>query len=378
MTSAPSRPPAPLSPWHKRLWGALFSLALTFVLLELSLALLCARGRLPIQRPSYCPGNVWSRFWADLNPDFGVWHAPNSTYTHVSPCFRVTYHANAHGMRDRERNTSAQSRRRVVVLGDSFIEGWGVATDDRLSDRLERATGLEHLNFGTSGSFGPTQEYLLYKTLARTFEHDAVIVALLPDNDFLDDDYVYGRAMHQGRLRPYFVGQAPDYRIEYLPKGKDSLLARLAENGLRQFTYTGNLIKYMKSIKRHQASAVAPDYAGYYDFTPDQWVRMEKVLTELKHEAGSRPILVLTIPCDTDFRRCDTAGEPPLPGKLRALCSTLGMQYLDLLPAIRTAEGGWESCYLACDRHWNAHGNAVAAAAVEKAAAFYEERKNRR
>ena len=68
--------------------------------------------------------------------------------------------------------------------------------------------------------------------------------------------------------------------------------------------------------------------------------------------------------------RIEKTGEAPLPGKLRALCATLGMQYLDLLPVIRAAEGGWESCYLACDRHWNAHGNAVAASAVE-AASFY-------
>ncbi len=357
--------------WRKQLLGTGFSLVLTFVLLEAGLALFCARGLLPIQRPSYCLGNVWSRFWADINPVFGVWHAPHSVYKHVSACFHVTYRANAHGMRDRERDPSAQGRRRVVVLGDSFVEGWGVATEDRLSDRLERATGLEHLNFGTSGSFGPTQEYLLYKTLARRFEHDAVIVALLPDNDFLDDDYDYGREMHRGRLRPYWVGQAPDYRIEYLPKAHDALLARLAENAVRQFTYTGNLIKYLKSMKRHRASTVKPDYAGYFDFTPAQWARLEKVLTELRREAGGRPILVLTIPCDTDFRRCAKAGEPPLPGKLRELCAALGMDYLDLLPAIRAADGGWESCYLACDRHWNARGNAVAAAAVETAGTFY-------
>jgi hypothetical protein len=367
-----------MNPWRKRLLGTLFSLALTFVLLEISLAVLCAAGRLPIQRPTYCLGNVWSRFWSDINPVFGVWHAPHSVYKHVSPCFRVTYRANAHGMRDRERDLPAHGRRRVVVLGDSFVEGWGVATEDRLSDRLELATGREHLNFGTSGSFGPTQEYLLYKTLARRFEHDALIVALLPDNDFLDDDYDYGLQMHQGRVRPYFVGQGPDYRIAYLPKGKDALLARLAENALRQFTYTGNLIKYMKSMKRHHASTVAPDYAGYFDFTPAQWARLEKVLTELRREAGNRPILVLTIPCDTDFRRCSTAGEPPLPGKMREVCATLGMQYLDLLPVIRAAEGGWESCYLACDRHWNAQGNAVVAKAVEAAASFYHDGKTGR
>jgi len=345
---------------------------LTLVLLEVGLAVLCASGRLPIQRPTYCLGNVWSRFWADLNPDFGVWHEPNSTYHHVAPCYNLTYRANAQGMRDRERLPAATGKPRVIVLGDSFMEGWGVASEDRMSDRLERTTGLEHLNFGTSGSFGPTQELLLYKTLAKTFDHDAVILAILPDNDFLDDDYEYGLAMHAGRIRPYFTGAAPDYRLTYLPNPDSaSTTSHLVENALRQFTYTGNLIKYVKSMKRHHASGTATDYAGYFDFTPDQWARLAYVLKELRQAAGNKPVLVLTIPCDTDLQHATAGAETPLAAKMRDACAALNMQYLDLLPATRDAQGGWQSCFLTCDRHWNVHGNDVAAQAVLQAASFY-------
>lgn len=358
--------------WRGILVRAALSALLTFVLLEAGLAVLYASGRLDIQRPTYCLGNVVSKFWADLNPDFGVWHAPHSTYRHVSPDYALTYRANALGMRDRERNKTAGGKPRVVLLGDSFMEGWGVSTEDRLSDRLERATGFEHLNFGTSGSFGPTQEYLLYRTMASTFEHDAVILALLPDNDFLDDDYAYGLQMHAGRVRPYFTGTAPDYRLTYLPNPvSPSLWAHLPENLLRQFTFIGNLIKHLKSLRRHNASGIRPDYAGYFDYTPEQGARLEHVLTELRNAAGTRPVLVLTIPCDTDLRRAATAGDPPLPALLRAVCAKLGLQYLDLLPAIRDTREGWTSCYLGRDRHWNAHGNEVAAQAVLEAAAFY-------
>lgn len=349
-----------------------FSALFAFVLLEAGLAWLCATGRLKIQRPSYCLSNVWSRFWTDSHPDFGVWHEPHSMYKHITPEIHLTYRANGFGMRDRERELTGGGKKRVVVLGDSFMEGWGVASEDRLSDRLEHATGLEHLNFGTSGSFGPAQEYLLYEHLARNFEHDAVILALLPDNDFLDDDYEYGLKMHAGRYRPFFVGKDPDYQLIYTPLAHASTASKILEQALRQFTYTGNLIKYMKSMARHRRTDVSENYAGYFDFTPDQLLRLKKVLTELRRAAGDKPILVLTIPCDTDLRRAEQS-VPPLPAQLEAICRKLNIQYMDLLPAIRNSKDGWPSCYLMTDRHWNAQGNAVAAEAILANAKFYRQ-----
>jgi hypothetical protein len=56
------------------------SLILTVVLLEVGLAWLCASGRLKIAKPSYCLSNIGSRFWADSNPKFGVWHDPHSSF----------------------------------------------------------------------------------------------------------------------------------------------------------------------------------------------------------------------------------------------------------------------------------------------------------
>lgn len=349
------------------------SLFLTFLLLELGLAWLCAGGKLKIAKPAYCLSNIGSGFWVDSNPWFGVWHTPHSSFKHVSPDYNLTYHANAWGMRDRERDKSAHGRSRIEVLGDSFMEGWGVATEDRMSDRLERMTGVEHLNFGTSGSFGPTQYLMLYTHLASEFEPSALIVSILPDNDFLDDDFEYCKIMHATRIRPFFIGAKPDYTLTITKPETHSGGSKILEQILLQFTYTGNVIKHFKELSRHKQVTVQSDYAGYFDFTPAQWDRMEHVLQEFRKAAPTLPILVLTIPCDTDFLRADKLGAPPLPVKMQEACRSLGMQYLDLMPAIRAAPGGWASCYLKTDRHWNAHGNEVAAQAVQAAASFYRQ-----
>ena len=126
--------------------GWLAGTALTVFLLEAALGWLCNSGRLQISKPSYSLANVRSRFWVETNAAFGVWHEPFSAYRHITACYDVTYRANAFGARDRERTLASGGRPRVVVLGDSFAEGYGVATADRLSDRLERASGVEFLN----------------------------------------------------------------------------------------------------------------------------------------------------------------------------------------------------------------------------------------
>ena len=348
------------------------SLILTFVLLEAGLGWLCATGRLKIAKPSYCLSNIGSRFWADSNPFFGVWHDPHASFKHVSPDYNLTYQANGQGMRDKERDLKAHGKKRVIVLGDSFVEGWGVATEHRMSDRLEQLTGLECLNFGTSGSFGPTQYLMLYNHLARSFEHEALIIAILPDNDFLDDDYEYGRLMHADRIRPFFTGTKPDYKLIVTNPTLPSPGSKLLEQILLNLTYTGNVIKHFKSLSRHRQATIPTNYAGYFDFTPAQWDRLEHVLQEFRMAAPTLPILVLTIPCDTDIQRTEKQAKAPLPPKMQTLCKTLGMQYLDLMPAIRATPEGWQACYLKTDRHWNARGNEIAAEAIAKNAAILD------
>src|SRR5262245_14134144 len=62
---------------------------------------------------------------------------------------------NEHGWRDRSRTIGrAPGERRIAALGDSFVFGHGVDAADRFTDRLERDTGWQVLNFGCS-AYGP-------------------------------------------------------------------------------------------------------------------------------------------------------------------------------------------------------------------------------
>src|SRR5262245_55834476 len=165
--------------------------AFTLLLLELGIGLVTKWGLFQSKVPTYSIMQARNPFFSrDVNPDFGVWHLPDAKTRHAKSCFDVVYSANSHGARDRER-TLQSDRQRIVVLGDSMTEGVGVESASRYTDILEHESGVEHLNFGTAGTFGTTQQYLLYKTLASKFSHSAVLISMIPENDFWDNDYEF-------------------------------------------------------------------------------------------------------------------------------------------------------------------------------------------
>ena len=174
---------------------------ITFVLLEIVLAIYIRVAEIKIELPTYTLQNTHS-FWYDLDENFGTLHLPNDEYRQKKYCFDVVYETNSKGFRDAEREVKGKNRR-VITLGDSFTEGVGVNVSARLTNLLESDTKIPHLNFGLAGNFGPTQYWMLYKTHAMNYSHDAVLVGILPSNDFIDDDYEIGLKAGGNRYRPF-------------------------------------------------------------------------------------------------------------------------------------------------------------------------------
>ena len=108
---------------------------LSLVAVEVAFQAAVRLGVVHFPLPSYSLANV-APFWRVISPDFGVWHPPNATHRHRKTCFDVTYTSNSHGMRDAEVSlTSPMSR--VAVIGDSFVEGWGIDDGRRFTERLQ-------------------------------------------------------------------------------------------------------------------------------------------------------------------------------------------------------------------------------------------------
>jgi hypothetical protein len=344
-----------------------------FLCLELTTYFLARYINLPIIHPSYSFAQI-ETFWVDSNENFGVWHRSNSSYEHQNACFKLKYASNSYGARDKEREKiSPDGKDRVVVLGDSFVEGFGVTSENRLSDRLEKTTGLEHLNFGTSGDFGTTQEALLYESLAMKFDHDYVMIGMLPNNDFLDDSLEFGKKVHSTRFRPYYEGTYPNYEILYFRESLNNSPSDLTSY-LRELTFSYNLWSYLKKLLVYRRQVAKDDYSGYYDYSQDELLKARYSIEKIVRIAGNsgRRVLVFTIPVYADFLRWQRANSlPPLHAALSKAAKEIGFEFLDLLPLMKE-KGDARQFYNGCDGHWNDYGHEVASEILLKESSLYQ------
>jgi hypothetical protein len=152
--------------------------------------------------------------------------------------FSVDMVINSGGFRDDERGLAAPD---VVVIGDSYAMGWGVAQDSTFADQLEARTGLTTLNTGVS-SYGTARELL---SLGRVNLADArYLIIQYCDNDFRENsEFVAGHghlsissraaydtnvAQHERSLR-YYPGK---YLRRRLPFVEQRLAGKSVDYGL--------------------------------------------------------------------------------------------------------------------------------------------------
>jgi hypothetical protein len=111
-------------------------------------------------------------------------------------------HQNQFGLRgpDDVQLTKPSGKKRILVLGDSYVWGLSASQDDIFTNPKVHGTNEELINCGVSG-YGTDQEYLFYLRTGQKFEVDQVILVFTPYNDVTNNlasrQYSY--------LKPYFT-----------------------------------------------------------------------------------------------------------------------------------------------------------------------------
>src|SRR4051812_29650409 len=178
----------------------LVALALPLVILEIALQTLG-----PI-----LPGNYSAHLYLEPHPIYGRFHIPNSTGWVRTDEYKARIDINSRGLREREiPYEKPPGTRRIVVLGDSFVEGAEVAVDRTITRQLEQilnAQGSPPTQVVNAGvrAFGTGQEYLLMQNEALKYQPDLILFFFYDGNDISNNS---PRIEHNvtDRRKPYFT-----------------------------------------------------------------------------------------------------------------------------------------------------------------------------
>ncbi|WP_298353302.1 SGNH/GDSL hydrolase family protein [Rhodoblastus sp.] len=315
-----------------------------------------------------------------FDPKLGWSNNPNSHGYLTRSEYSIPVDINSVGMRDREPPPRVEARKRIAVLGDSFVWGVGARYGERFTEVLQRKLPqFDVLNYGVSG-FGTTQELEQLDGVLDA-KPDYVIVALCLSNDVTDSISPFG----QGYNRP-FARRGQDGKVEitgYPLVNVRAIGVKLigADSGIRLLALVNMAREAMAgpnpalNAPRFKTDLYVADFELY---TPDDKLAPEArerkrkaldieadLLAEINAEVTSRlgagHFLVALVPTKWEVMpqllptnaRSNENGDQLL-ARLRAR----GVETLDPRGKF-TAEDFWRT-----DGHWNPEGHVVFADAL--------------
>ena len=121
----------------------------------------------------------------------------------------IGYSINAVGMRERDLTLLSQ-KERVLVLGDSFVEGWGLFTSEMLTSKLEAMEPSKYFLNGAIRSSGPVYTAQRLSMLLPLVKPKRVIF-IANEND-LQDDLLFSGLEENGGIQLPFAFTRRDYQ----------------------------------------------------------------------------------------------------------------------------------------------------------------------
>lgn len=323
---------------------------------------------------------------------------PNARYRHKELEFDYVWANNSLGMRDRERSPHKETGSyRILFLGDSFVQGWGVPLERTMATLLEASLNkpelekrVEVLNGGVFG-YGPFLEYLYLKELMPSIEADLVIIGFYIGND-VGDDYFYANQAHVSKVDGSVIFEDHKFPWSYRDEVLDSTANTVARdrylsslwNHVKPWLFKSHLVlaikqwgtqfKYRKRNEleinlvqdRRDDIRINLGLVNYQVLDRkrrlEYWKLSREYLAEIHRLCNRRgiPVVLVVIPVlDAEVNQFKEPYEV-----LDEIASDLSIPVIQLLPEFRK----WppERFEYKIDRHWNSEGNRLAATILDR------------
>ncbi len=281
---------------------------------------------------------------------------------------------NSLGFHDAEPRRKRADTRRVLLLGDSYVEAASVPIEQTVGRRLE-----SHLNARSDSRFdvvsigrtglGQSHQLQYLEQLGASLDPDLVLTLFVPLNDVRNNhEALQSRAMEQ---------------IERMQQFRPDRLKMPGENAplfLFEGLVLNQLLSHRLALWRARKSPEIPiDYLVYateYDREWEgAWSETEALLERTRAFSASLGARYAIVSASTPqgvrgpeagleiLLRCYPAmraSEWDLDGpdrRLSAFCASTGIPLLSLEPAFRRITDGSRRLHWRYDGHWNAEGN---------------------
>ena len=304
-----------------------------------------------------------TQFW-QYDARYGWSHVPGTRGTFTLGSGSTEVAINAKGFRGPEIEYARDDRRRrIVVLGDSYVWGYGVDQKNVFTELLGTARpDVEVVNLGVSG-YSTDQELLLYRDEGHKYGAD-VIMVVVADNDppgnMLAEHYVvYGK--------PVFRLTHGELVLQNQPVARTAWWKR-AVAGLAGHSYLLNIATrylYLRDVAAAPAGGATPGAGAPahspspprapFPRTPEDEVTL-RLLLELRRTVSTLQPRAKLLVMFVDGMR----GFSP---ELAALLTPHDIACLDLGEYFDSSD---PSLHLPGDFHWNAAGHRRVAEIVQQ------------
>jgi hypothetical protein len=330
--------------------------------------------------------NAFSMFF-EVDKLVGVRGRPNFTGRLKTDEMDAVISQDARGFRKPAHElTALAERRNVVVLGDSFVWGWGVGQGRVITDLLQERLPERRVQNLAVASLGTVQEFVLFEkyVLPQLQRGDTIVLGFCGSNDFRDN---LGHNLC-GRLHATLA----DGTIQIVPPDGTACPSRFNQR-LRDSSLLINLLIYSWNRGREvwqkgpwaaaerdrpdfgivaKSAAAQPigDQEPYGDDTPEVIVATH-FLRNFQSACTGRGanFVIVYIPRQEEFGELVEYKGPAFSSRdrqtLRLLAKRLGIDVVDLLPRFRACKRQTPQQRLTfAEGHWNATGHRVACDSV--------------
>jgi lysophospholipase L1-like esterase len=333
--------------------SALFSLAL----LEVGVRVL-GQDRFQVERPNPERAVFWH--YDDL---LGWKHLPTEEGRFSLADVDVEVTINGQGLRDRSYSYQPpEGVFRIVVLGDSFVWGFGVEQDEIFTEIMEQSqNNLEVINLGISG-YSTDQEYLLLKQEGLKYNPQLILLMVF-ENDVADNTLSVNYHIYP---KPRFSIVNGELVLTHRPSPKVSLFRRahyFLRTHLVAYNHLTRVLAYNSAPPIKRARDMIADIGLWLSGRENQdpYRLLFAILDEMKALAEAHDAQLVIVEIATHKMALDF--DNTRPDELAEYCRRRGLPFLDLAGPFQEhlESNDDESLQLTHDPHWNAHGHALAA-----------------